>query len=182
MPNPSLPQVAVIGGGPAGLMAAEVLAGGGAIVTLYDRMPSAGRKFLLAGRGGLNLTHSEEFERLVDRYGAAMPRLRAAIEAFSPAALRSWCEGLGQKTFVGSSGRLFPKAFKASPLLRAWLKRLDASGVEFRPRHHWTGWDDDGSLIFLGPRGRSPFMPMRLCWRWVAPVGHGSAPMAAGSM
>jgi uncharacterized flavoprotein (TIGR03862 family) len=135
-------------------MAAEVLAGGGAIVTLYDRMPSAGRKFLLAGRGGLNLTHSEEFERLVERYGAATPRLRAAIEAFPPAALRAWCEGLGQTTFVGSSGRVFPKAFKASPLLRAWLRRLAASGVAFKPRHHWTGWDDEGSLVLMAPMGR----------------------------
>src|SRR6266851_6405376 len=98
-------------------MAAEVLASGPARVTLYDRMPSAGRKFLLAGRGGLNLTHSEEFERLLDRYAAAKPRLRAPITAFSPAALRAWCEGLGQATFVGSSGRVFPAAFKASPLL-----------------------------------------------------------------
>jgi len=136
------------------LMAAEVLASGSAIVTVYDRMPSAGRKFLLAGRGGLNITHSEEFERLVGRYGAAMPRLRAAIESFSPAALQAWCEGLGQTTFVGSSGRVFPKAFKSSPLLRAWLQRLDASGVAFKPRHHWTGWDDDGAHIFVTPEGR----------------------------
>src|ERR1700676_341430 len=121
-------QVAVIGGGPAGLMAAEMLARGGARVTLYERMPSAGRKFLLAGCGGLNLTHSEEVERLLERYGAALPRLRATIEAFSPAALREWCEGLGQATFVGSSGRVFPQAFKASPLLRAWLRRRGAPG------------------------------------------------------
>jgi uncharacterized flavoprotein (TIGR03862 family) len=147
-------QIAVIGGGPAGLMAAEVLADGGARVTLYERMPSAGRKFLLAGRGGLNLTHSEELERLLERYGAAMPRLRAAIAAFSPAAVRAWCEGLGQATFVGSSGRVFPHAFKASPLLRAWLRRLDAAGVAFKPRHLWVGWEDDGSLLFVGPRGR----------------------------
>jgi uncharacterized flavoprotein (TIGR03862 family) len=146
--------IAVIGGGPAGLIAAEVLANGGARVTLYDRMPSAGRKFLLAGRGGLNLTHCEDLERLLARYGAAKPRLQAAIAAFSPAALRTWCEGLGQTTFVGSSGRVFPKAFKASPLLRAWLRRLDASGVAFKPRHLWTGWGDDGALIFIGPQGR----------------------------
>ncbi len=145
-------QVAVIGGGPAGLMAAEVLANGGARVTLYDRMPSAGRKFLLAGRGGLNLTHNEALERLLERYGDAQPRLRAAIEAFAPAALRAWCEGLGQATFVGSSGRVFPQAFKTSPLLRAWLRRLSAAGVEFRPRHLWTGWSDDGALIFDGPQ------------------------------
>jgi uncharacterized flavoprotein (TIGR03862 family) len=146
-------EVAVIGGGPAGLMAAEVLAGGGARVTIYERMPSAGRKFLLAGRGGLNLTHSEEPEQLLARYGAATPRLRAAIAAFSPAALRAWSEGLGQATFVGSSGRVFPQALKASPLLRAWLRRLAAAGVAFKPRHRWGGWDADGALIFDGPHG-----------------------------
>jgi uncharacterized flavoprotein (TIGR03862 family) len=150
-----LPQayVAVIGGGPAGLMAAEVLGRGGARVTLYDRMPSAGRKFLLAGRGGLNLTHSEELERLLERYGAALPHLRAAIAAFSPADVRAWCEGLGQSTFVGSSGRVFPQAFKASPLLRAWLRRLDAAGVAFKPRHLWVGWSHDGALLFDSPGG-----------------------------
>src|ERR1700681_4488986 len=140
-------QIAVIGGGPAGLMAAEVLARAGARVTLYERMPSAGRKLLLARRGGLNLTHSEELERLLERYGAAMPRLRAAIEAFSPTDLRAWCEGLGEATFIGSSGRVFPQAFKASPLLRAWLRRLDAIGVQFALRHRWTGWGDDGRLF-----------------------------------
>jgi uncharacterized flavoprotein (TIGR03862 family) len=134
-------------------MAAEVLAGGGAAVTLYDRMPSAGRKFLLAGRGGLNLTHSEALEPFLARYGAAMPRLRGAIEAFSPGALRTWCEGLGQATFVGSSGRVFPKAFKSSPLLRAWLRRLDGLRLAFRPRHLWTGWDDEGGLLFSTPGG-----------------------------
>jgi uncharacterized flavoprotein (TIGR03862 family) len=151
---PRLPRIAVVGGGPAGLMAAEVLASGGAQVTVYDRMPSAGRKFLLAGRGGLNLTHSEALERLLDRYGPARPRLCAAIAAFSPAALRDWCEGLGQITFVGSSGRVFPQAFKTSPLLRAWLQRLAAAGVQFKPRHCWTGWDRDGALVFDGPAGR----------------------------
>src|SRR5262245_29826889 len=146
-------RAAVVGAGPAGLMAAEVLAGGGAAVTLYDRMPSAGRKFLLAGRGGLNLTHSEAIEPFLARYGAAMPRLRGAIEAFSPDALRAWCEYLGQATFVGSSGRVFPKAFKSSPLLRAWLRRLDGLRVAFRPRHAWTGWDADGALLFSTPHG-----------------------------
>jgi uncharacterized flavoprotein (TIGR03862 family) len=134
-------------------MAAEVLARGGASVTVYDRMPSVGRKFLLAGRGGLNLTHSEDLERLLGRYGAAAPRLRAAIEAFPPSALRAWCEELGQPTFVGSSGRVFPKAMKASPLLRAWLARLAASGVMFRLRHLWTGWDEAGRLQFTTPDG-----------------------------
>jgi hypothetical protein len=147
-------RVAVIGGGPAGLMAAEVLARGGATVTVYDRMPSVGRKFLLAGRGGLNLTHSEDLPRLLGRYGAAEPRLRAAIEAFPPGVLRAWCEEMGQPTFVGSSGRVFPKAMKASPLLRAWLARLAASGVTFKLRHLWTGWDGADRLQFATPEGQ----------------------------
>ena len=150
-------QVAVIGAGPAGLMAAEVLAGGGARVTVYDRMPSVGRKFLMAGRGGLNLTHSEELDRFLTRYGAAMPRLRSAIEAFPPAAVRAWCEGLGQDTFVGSSGRVFPKSFKTSPLLRAFLRRLGDGGVEFKLRHHWIGWDERGDALFDAPEGRKAF-------------------------
>src|SRR5262245_13091229 len=154
MPHPSRSRVAVIGGGPAGLMAAEVLANGGTSVILYDRMPSLGRKFLMAGRGGLNLTHSEDFDRFVSRYGAATPRLRAAIEAFPPSSLRKWCEALGQETFVGSSGRVFPKAMKSSPLLRAWLRRLDALGVVFKPRYVWTGFDNAGRLAFDAPDGR----------------------------
>jgi uncharacterized flavoprotein (TIGR03862 family) len=152
-------QAAVIGGGPAGLMAAEILAASGAAVTVYDRMPALGRKFLLAGRGGLNLTHSEGLEPLLGRYGDAAPRLRAAIEAFSPEALRAWCEGLGQATFVGSSGRVFPVAMKASPLLRAWMRRLDGLGVAFRPRHHWQGWDAEGALIFATPEGQRVASP-----------------------
>jgi uncharacterized flavoprotein (TIGR03862 family) len=146
---PSIPnQVAVIGAGPAGLMAAEVLAQGGAGVTVYDAMPSAGRKFLMAGRGGLNLTHSEALPAFLARYREAMPLLAPAITAFPPDALRAWSEALGQPTFVGSSGRVFPQAFKASPLLRAWLRRLDSTGVQFKLRHRWTGWDDDGRLLF----------------------------------
>jgi uncharacterized flavoprotein (TIGR03862 family) len=147
-------QVAIIGAGPAGLMAADVLAQGGAQVTVYDAMPSAGRKFLMAGRGGLNLTHSEPLPQFLVRYREAMPRLKAAIGAFPPSALREWSEALGQPTLVGSSGRVFPKAFKASPLLRAWLRRLDSAGVQFAFRHRWAGWDDTGSLVFQTPVGQ----------------------------
>jgi uncharacterized flavoprotein (TIGR03862 family) len=136
-------------------MASDVLARGGARVTVYDQMPSVGRKFLLAGRGGLNLTHSEPLERLLRRYGSAQPRLRPAVEAFSPDDLRGFSEQLGQPTFVGSSGRVFPKAMKASPLLRAWLRRLDTMGVRFKPRHRWLGWDDAGWLMFDTPNGRT---------------------------
>jgi len=145
--------VAVIGAGPAGLMAAEVLAQGGAGVTVYDAMPSVGRKFLLAGRGGLNLTHSEALPQFLARYGAAMPQLTPAIDAFPPDALREWSAALGQPTFIGTSGRVFPEAFKASPLLRAWLRRLDLIGVQFALRHRWTGWGDDGHLSFATPDG-----------------------------
>jgi uncharacterized flavoprotein (TIGR03862 family) len=146
-------QIAIIGAGPAGLMAAEVLAQAGTRVTVYDAMPSAGRKFLLAGRGGLNLTHSEALPAFLARYGAAAPQLAPAIDAFSPERLRAWSEALGQPTFVGSSGRVFPQAFKASPLLRAWLRRLDAQGVPLRLRHRWTGWDGAGHLTFETPDG-----------------------------
>jgi hypothetical protein len=142
------PTVAVIGAGPAGLMAAEVLSAAGATVTVYDSMPSVGRKFLMAGRGGLNLTHSEPFESFATRYGDAMTRLRPMLEAFPPSALIAWANGLGQETFVGSSGRVFPKAMKASPLLRAWLARLDREGVQFRLRHTWRGWSGDGAALF----------------------------------
>jgi uncharacterized flavoprotein (TIGR03862 family) len=152
----SLPsdKIAVIGAGPAGLMAAEVLARGEAAVTVYDAMPSVGRKFLMAGRGGLNLTHSEALPAFLARYGEAMPQVRSAIEGFPPSALREWSEALGQPTFVGSSGRVFPTALKASPLLRAWLRRLDSMGVQFKLRHRWIGWNDVGQLAFLTPDGK----------------------------
>ena len=133
-------------------MAAEVLAQGGAGVTVYDAMPSAGRKLLMAGRGGLNLTHSEALPQFSKRYGEATPQLATAIAAFPPNALREWSEALGQPTFVGSSGRVFPEAFKASPLLRAWLRRLDSMGVQFAMRHRWTGWDENGRLLFQDAR------------------------------
>ena len=139
---------AVIGGGPAGLMAAELLARAGAAVTVYDQMASPGRKFLMAGRGGLNLTHSEDLKLFLSRYGEIDPLLRGAIEAFPPAALRAWSDSLGQPTFVGSSGRVFPTTLKTSPLLRTWLLRLNNLGVTFKLRHRWEGWDDEGSLRF----------------------------------
>ena len=134
-------------------MAAEVLARAGAAVTVYERMPSVGRKLLLAGRGGLNLTHSEPLDRLLDRYGPARTRLEPAVRAFPPAALRTWSAGLGQVTFVGSSGRVFPDAFRATPLLRAWLSRLADLGVTILVRHNWHGWDETGALRLTDPAG-----------------------------
>src|SRR5882672_3356715 len=142
------PAIAIVGAGPAGLMAAEMLSAAGLAVTVYERMPTPGRKLLIAGRGGLNLTHSEPFDRFVTRYGAASSRLAPILEAFPPSALIAWAEGLGQEIFVGSSGRVFPKVLKASPLLRAWLARLAAQGVRLRTRHEWLGWDEAGTLIF----------------------------------
>jgi uncharacterized flavoprotein (TIGR03862 family) len=150
-PQTTAPDIAVIGAGPAGLMAAEVLRAAGCGVTIFERMPSAGRKLLMAGRGGLNLTHNEELPRFLSRYEPAEPCLAQAIADFPPAALRAWAEALGQPTFVGSSGRVFPIALRASPLLRAWLRRLDAAGVRFRLRTTWLGWDEAGALRFARP-------------------------------
>ncbi|TDG18946.1 TIGR03862 family flavoprotein, partial [Paracraurococcus ruber] len=153
------PPIAVIGAGPAGLMAAEVAAAGGARVVVLDRMPSPARKLLIAGRGGLNLTHSEPLAAFLPRYGAAQDRLAPFVEAFPPASLVAWAEGLGQGTFTGSSGRIFPRAMKASPLLRAWLARLAGLGVELRPRHRWLGWRD-GALAFDSPGGTVGVRPV----------------------
>lgn len=154
MSRSSLPRVAVIGGGPAGLAAAEVLVAGGAQVELFDAMPSVGRKFLLAGRGGLNLTHSEPLEPFLSRYGAARERLEPIIRAFDPQALRDWAQGLGIDTFVGSSGRVFPTDMKAAPLLRAWLHRLRAAGVVLHARHRWLGWTGAGQALRMAtPHG-----------------------------
>ena len=145
--------VHVVGAGPAGLMAAETLASAGRRVVVHERMPSVGRKLLMAGRGGLNLTHSEPLDAFVGRYAEAAPTAARWLEAFTPADLIAWAEGLGQPTFTGSSGRVFPKAMKASPLLRAWLARLNDLGVEVRTRSRWTGWTTDGALTFDTPDG-----------------------------
>jgi uncharacterized flavoprotein (TIGR03862 family) len=161
--NSTTRSVVVIGGGPAGLMAAETVAGAAAPgeveVVVHDRMPSPARKFLIAGRGGLNLTHSEglgdDLDAFLSRYDAsgASGSIAAAVRAFPPSALVAWAQGLGQDVFTGSSGRIFPKAMKASPLLRAWLRRLDGQGVRLVARHRWLGWTDDGALLFRTDAG-----------------------------
>jgi uncharacterized flavoprotein (TIGR03862 family) len=142
----------VIGGGPAGLMAADTLSAGGVQVDLYDAMPSVGRKFLLAGKGGMNITHSEDFEAFVGRYGARSGEVRRWLQDFTPQQVREWIHGLGIDTFVGSSGRVFPADMKAAPLLRAWLHRLREAGVRFHMRHRWLGWRD-GALVFATSEG-----------------------------
>ncbi len=148
--------VAVIGGGPAGLMAAEVLLAAGRRVVLYDAMPSLGRKFLLAGKGGLNLTHAEPWDVFVTRFPAA---LEAHLRGFTPADLRAWAHGLGVETFTGTSGRVFPMAMKAAPLLRTWLVRLRAAGLIVQVRHRWLGWTADGDLCFAAPAGEVRMRP-----------------------
>ncbi|AYD03227.1 TIGR03862 family flavoprotein [Neorhizobium sp. NCHU2750] len=158
--------IAIIGGGPAGLMAAEVLSAASQshdiAVTVYDAMPTFARKFLLAGKSGLNITHAEEFARFAERYGASSPRLRPALDAFMPDDIRGWAARLGTETFTGTSGRVFPTAMKASPLLRAWLKRLEAQGVILKTRHRWTGFADNqpGSGFLLAtPEGEIAIRP-----------------------
>jgi uncharacterized flavoprotein (TIGR03862 family) len=146
-------NVAIIGGGPAGLMAAEVLAAGGVQVDVYDAMPSVGRKFLLAGKGGMNLTHSEPYEAFLSRYGARRQQIAPLLDQFNPDALRAWVQTLGIDTFVGSSGRVFPTDMKAAPLLRAWLHRLRQAGVRFHMRHRWLGWGETDALCFETPQG-----------------------------
>ena len=159
---PSQPT-AIIGAGPAGLMAAEVLAQAGVQVDVYDAMPSVGRKFLLAGKGGLNLTHSEAMAPFLDRYGTRRAQIEALLREFGPDALRAWAHGLGVSTFVGSSGRVFPTDMKAAPLLRAWLHRLRGAGVRFHMRHRWLGWaeGDDATprLRFAMPQGELTIAP-----------------------
>lgn len=146
-------SVEIVGAGPAGLFAAEILAERGVKVSLFDRMPSPARKFLMAGRGGLNLTHSEPVSRFVARYGPAQAFMERALQRFSPEDLRGWADRLGEPTFAGTSGRVFPKSFKASPLLRAWLRRLDRLGVTLHTRHDWQGFAPDGALLFRTPEG-----------------------------
>ncbi len=143
----------VVGAGPAGLIAAERLAAAGVAVTVHDRMPSVARKLLLAGHGGLNITHSEERDRFLTRYGVSAPRLAPMLAAFGPDDLRRWCAELGEPTFVGSSGRVFPQSFRAIPLVRAWLARLASLGVRIETRQRWTGWTDGGSVHFVGADG-----------------------------
>jgi uncharacterized flavoprotein (TIGR03862 family) len=150
--------MAIIGGGASGLLAAEILSARGHKVAVFERKSSLGRKFLMAGRGGLNLTHSEDIDTFISRYGAAAKKLDPLIHAFTPQDMRDWCEGLGEETFIGSSGRIFPKNFKASPLLRAWMARLTAQGVTFHYHHDWQGWQDD-ALVFNTPEGVKTITP-----------------------
>ncbi|WCJ64882.1 MULTISPECIES: TIGR03862 family flavoprotein [Agrobacterium] len=145
-------QVAIIGGGPAGLIAAEMLSSAGHAVTVFEAMPTVARKLLMAGKSGLNITHAEDYDSFRYRFGEAEPRLRAALDDFTPEKLRDWAERLGQETFVGTSGRVFPRVMKASPLLRVWLARLEAQGVTIRTRHRWTGFSGD-RLVFATPDG-----------------------------
>ncbi|MDO8960430.1 MAG: TIGR03862 family flavoprotein, partial [Rhodocyclaceae bacterium] len=148
-------NVIIIGGGPAGLMAAEVLSQAGVRVEVYDAMPSVGRKFLMAGKSGLNLTHAEDFATFVSRYGGKRDWVTPWLDDFGPETLRGWARGLGVGTFVGSSGRVFPTDMKAAPLLRAWLHRLRATGVRFHMRQRWLGWDEQGDLRFATPTGET---------------------------
>jgi uncharacterized flavoprotein (TIGR03862 family) len=151
-------QIAIIGGGPAGLMAAEELSTSDVDVTVYESMPTVARKFLMAGKSGLNVTHGEDYARFTTRFGASEARLKSALDAFTPQMLRDWAEGLGQETFVGTSGRVFPKAMKGSPLLRAWLSRLTERSVAIKVRHRWVGLRD-GALLFDTPDGQIEIKP-----------------------
>jgi hypothetical protein len=172
VPDSIAPHIAIIGGGPAGLMAAETLSLAGMQVDVYDTMPSPGRKFLLAGIGGLNITHSEPYDAFCARYGDHRPNLQALLDRMPPSALRAWVHGLGIDTFVGSSGRVFPAEMKAAPLLRAWLHRLRGAGVRIHVRHRWLGWDGDGALRFVGPGGEVQVKPRAT----VLALGGGSWP------
>ncbi len=175
--HPSSKTVAIIGAGPAGLMAAEVLSGHGLVVDVYDAKPSAGRKFLVAGTGGLNLTHSEPFEDFLFRYGDRRENLLPILRAFGAEHLRKWADELGFGTFVGSSGRVFPDSMKSAPLLNAWLERLRRSGVQFHFRHKWLGWDDDQAIRFGTPEGEIAVKPDAT----VLALGGGSWPVTGST-
>ncbi len=184
-------DIAIIGAGPAGLIAAERLSAAGHAVTIFERMPTPGRRFLMAGVGGLNVTHSEAFDAFMARYRQAADPLRPALEAFGPQEMRAWADGLGADTFTGSSGRVFPKVMKASPLLRAWLARLEEQGVVLETRHDWRGWDGD-ALVFETPEGSRRITPDATIlamggasWprlgadgSWVAPLGDAGVQVA----
>lgn len=172
MPDSSHHHIAIVGGGPAGLMAAEVLARGGHAVVVYEAKPSVARKFLRAGIGGLNITHSEEYDVFCTRYGNRQAAMQAMLDHFPPSTLRAWVESLGVTTFAGSSGRVFPEGMKAAPLLRAWVQRLRGLGVQFQLRHRWLGWDEDEALIFSTPTGELQMRPRAT----VLALGGGSWP------
>ena len=169
--------VDVIGGGPAGLMAAEVLINAGVQVDLYDAMPSVGRKFLVAGKGGLNLTHSEPLDVFLTRYGKRRVQMEPLLKDFGPEELRAWAAELGNETFVGTSNRVFPVGMKTAPLLRAWITRLRAAGVIFHQRHKWLGWNADASLRFETPTGEVPAQAEAL----VLALGGGSWPQTGST-
>ena len=173
----------VIGAGPAGLMAAETMALAGRSVVVHDASPSPARKFLLAGRGGLNLTHSEPLQTFLSHYGPNADRLLPAIQAFPPDRLRGWATELGEETFIGSSGRVFPKSFKATPLLRAWLRRLGELGVDFVPRSRFLGFGQDGALRFMAPSGddkRSSGAGRFRAWRGLVAAPRGGRLLGRG--
>lgn len=165
-------KVLVIGGGPAGLMAAEALLAAGFPVSLYDAMPSLGRKFLIAGRGGLNITHAEDLDLFISRYGQSSARLEPLLRSFPPESIRAWMQGLGVESYVGSSGRVFPREMKAAPLLRAWLHRLRRAGLEVHVRMRWQGWDEEGQCCFMSPHGLIK-IPAAAC---ILALGGGSWP------
>ena len=168
----AIARVAIIGGGPAGLMAAERLLEHGISIDIFDAMPSLGRKILMAGKSGLNLTHSEASEAFLHRFGDASDRLKPALENFDATAIRRWADDLGAKTFIGSSGRVFPESFKAAPLLRAWLRQLRAAGARIHVRHKWCGWNNDGMLVFETPDGQV----QHACDATILALGGGSWP------
>ena len=173
------PTVAVIGGGPAGLMAAETLRAAGLQVDLYDAKGSVGRKFLIAGKGGMNLTHSDPFDVFVTRYGERAHEIAAWLRHFDADVLRAWARGLGVETFVGTSGRVFPIDLKAAPLLRGWVRRLREQGVRFHVLHRWLGWDEGGALRFSTPQGDAS-VRADACWPWAAAAGRSWARTAHG--